>query len=163
LLPLKLWVVNTSVFWVKPKCFQKRIAQTMITADPLLVGTKIVLVDDKSDFRWWAARFLAERGAQVFTAKDAFEALGLFRALHPDLVLTDINLPGRSGVELLADIRSFGPNNGGSIPVAAMTAYRLDPAILRAGFQSVIRKPFTAEQLLETIGQLREGASQLAA
>lgn len=135
----------------------------MITVDPLLVGTKIVLVEDKSDLRWCAARFLAARGAQVFTAKDAFEGLGLIRALHPDLVLTDLNLPGRSGLELLADIRSLGPDNGGSIPVAAMTAYMLDRAILQAGFQSIIRKPFTAEQLLEIIGRLREADSQLAA
>jgi CheY-like chemotaxis protein len=117
----------------------------------LLENIRILIVDDKADFRSLIARFLARHGAQVFAAKNAFEGLRLVREIRPDLVLSDINMPGRSGLEFLADIRSLPADHGRSVPVIAMTAYVLDQAVADAGFQRLIRKPFAPEQLLATI------------
>jgi CheY-like chemotaxis protein len=116
-----------------------------------LENVRILIVDDKPDFRLLIARFLDQYGAQVFAAKGAFEGLRLIRELHPDVVLTDINMPGRSGLEFLADIRGLDPAHGGFVPVIAMTAYVLDQAVVAAGFQRILRKPFAPEQLLTTI------------
>ena len=77
----------------------------------------------------------------------------LVREIRPDLVLSDINMPGRSGLQFLADIRSLGPDRG-KVPVIAMTAYVLDEAVVNAGFESILRKPFIPDQLLATIDLL---------
>jgi CheY-like chemotaxis protein len=116
-----------------------------------LENIRILIVDDKADFRLLTARFLVRHGAQVFAAKNAVEGLRLVREIRPNVVLSDINMPGRSGLEFLADIRNLGPENGGNIPVIAMTAYLLDQAVADAGFQGLLRKPFAPEQLLAAI------------
>jgi CheY-like chemotaxis protein len=116
-----------------------------------LEGIRILVVEDHSDIRLLAARFLAEQGAQVLTAKDAFEGLSLIRTLHPDLVLTDIRMSSRTGLDLLRDIRNLSTDDGGGVPVIAITAYVLDPDIIDADFQGILRKPFTADQLLTAV------------
>lgn len=116
-----------------------------------LEGIRILIVEDHSDIRLLAARFLADQGAQVFTAKDAFEGLMLVRAFHPDLVLTDIRMPNRTGLDLLMDIRNLSTVDGGGIPVIAITAYVLDPEIIDADFQGILRKPFAVDQLLTAV------------
>ncbi|MBV9874905.1 MAG: response regulator [Verrucomicrobia bacterium] len=116
-----------------------------------LDGIRILIVEDHSDIRLLAARFLAERGAQVFTARDAFEGLMSLRAVHPDLVVTDIRMPSRTGLDLLMDIRNLSTDDGGGVPVIAITAYVLDPEIIDADFQGILRKPFTPDQLLNAV------------
>jgi CheY-like chemotaxis protein len=115
-----------------------------------LENIRILIVDDKADFRLVTAHFLFRYGAQVFAAKNAFEGLQLVREIRPDLVLSDINMPGRSGLQFLADIRNREKDRG-KIPVIAMTAYVLDQAVVDAGFESVLRKPFAPGQLLAVI------------
>jgi CheY-like chemotaxis protein len=122
----------------------------MESPHPLLANVRILVVDDKADFRLLTARFLARQGAQVFAAKNAFEGLRLVREIGPDVVLSDINMPGRSGVEFLVDIRNLGPDRR-NVPVIAMTAYILDEAVVDAGFQKILRKPFAPDQLLATV------------
>ena len=116
-----------------------------------LEGFRILVVEDNSDIRLLAARFLAEQGAQVATAENALEGLRLAREINPDLVLTDIRMPNRTGLELLMDIRNLSTDDGGGIPVIALTAYLLDPEIIDADFQGILRKPFTADQLLTAV------------
>jgi len=118
---------------------------------PFLEGIRILVVEDKTDFRLLIAGFLERQGAQVFAARNAFEGLRLFQEIRPEVVLSDINMPGRSGIQLLADIRALGRNDAGSVPVIAMTAYMLDRSLVDAGFQSILRKPFEPDQLLTTI------------
>jgi CheY-like chemotaxis protein len=118
---------------------------------PFLEGIRILIVEDNGDFRLLIAGFLDQHGAQVFPAKNAIEGLRLVREICPDVVLSDINMPGRSGIELLADICALGRNDGGSVPVIAMTAYMLDQSLVDAGFESILRKPFEPDQLLATI------------
>ena len=118
----------------------------------ILENIRILVVEDNSDIRLLIARFLAQQGAQVFAAKNAFEGLRLVREIRPNVVVPDINMPERSGLEFLADIRTLSKNRGDAVPVIAITAYAIDDAILRdAGFHRVLRKPFTPDQLLATI------------
>jgi CheY-like chemotaxis protein len=63
-------------------------------------------------------------------------------------------MPNRDGFELLQDIRSLGPENGGSVPVIAMTAFGRDidrNRTIAAGFKVHLDKPFTPGKLLEAI------------
>jgi CheY-like chemotaxis protein len=79
----------------------------MAVNQPSLQNVKIVLIDDNSGVRLLIARSLAGRGAQVFAAKNAFAGLRLVRKIGPDVVLSDLSMPGRNGFELLADIRAL--------------------------------------------------------
>ena len=87
-------------------------------------------------------------------ARNGFEGLEATKNNRPDLVVSDIAMPGMDGFELLREIRAFGPDTGGSTPVIAMTAlvtYADRARILDAGFQECLPKPFTPDKLLETI------------
>jgi CheY-like chemotaxis protein len=115
---------------------------------------KIVVVDDNSDVRRFVGAFLAHLGANIALAPSAIEALEAIKTYRPDLVLSDISMPGRDGFDLLRDIRALAPDAGGSVPVIAMTALvtRLDGArFLNAGFQAFLPKPFHPDKLVETI------------
>jgi CheY-like chemotaxis protein len=56
-------------------------------------------------------------------ARNAFEGLEAIKNTLPDLVLSDIKMPGKNGFELLEEIRALDPDAGGSVPVIAMSAF----------------------------------------
>jgi CheY-like chemotaxis protein len=114
----------------------------------------IVIVEDDADTRSSLTRFLHRQGAAVFTAANASEGLQAVKEYHPNIVLSDINLPSRDGFELLGDIRALGTEHGGATPIIAMTAISglADPNhMIAAGFQGQLKKPFRPEQLIEEI------------
>ena len=119
-----------------------------------LSNLTIVVVEDHDDARRYLGLFLDRMGANVVVARNAFEGLEAIKNNHPNLVLSDIKMPGMDGFELLREIRALGPNAGGSVPVIAMTAYvtHADRArMLSAGFQACLPKPFTPDKLVKTI------------
>lgn len=114
----------------------------------------IVVVDDNSDVRRFVGGFLAQSGAKIALAQSAIEGLEAIKTYRPDLVLSDISMPGRDGFDLLQDIRALAPDAGGSVPVIAMTALvtHLDGVrFLKAGFQAFLPKPFSPDKLVEII------------
>jgi CheY-like chemotaxis protein len=101
----------------------------------------------------WVCSWIA-RGANVVLARNGFEGLEATKSSHPNLVVSDIQMPGMNGFELLREIRAFGPDAGGSMPVIAITAfvtYADRARILNAGFQACLPKPFTPDKLSEAI------------
>ena len=91
---------------------------------------------------------------EVVLARNGFEGLEATKNSHPNLVVSDIQMPGMNGFELLREIRAFGPEAGGGVPVIAMTAfvtYADRARILNAGFQACLPKPFTPDKLSEAI------------
>jgi CheY-like chemotaxis protein len=119
-----------------------------------LNGLAIVVVEDHDDARRYLDLFLSRSGANVVVARDAFEALEAIKKHRPRLVISDIQMPGKSGVELLREIRALGPDHESAVPVIAMTGI-VSPAVrtrlLNAGFQAYLLKPFGPDRLLETI------------
>ena len=72
------------------------------------------------------------------------------------MVLCDICMPYRDGVELLSDIRALGSSNGGDVPVIAVTGLARDSDQMRglsAAFQALLAKPFTSSSLFEVISE----------
>ena len=119
-----------------------------------LSNLTIVVVEDHDDARRYLGIFLDHLGANVVLARNAFEGLEALKNNRPNMVLSDINMPGMDGFELLREIRALGPQAGGNVPVIAMTALVTHAdrvRILNAGFQSCLPKPFTPDKLLETI------------
>ena len=121
-----------------------------------LSNLTIVVVEDHDDARTSLGLFLKYSGANVVLARNAFEGIEAVKNNRPDLVLSDISMPDRDGLDLLRDIRALGPH-AGSIPVVAITAVvgRVDRSrILEAGFQACLPKPFTVDELMEAISNV---------
>jgi CheY-like chemotaxis protein len=119
-----------------------------------LNNLKIVVVEDHDDARRYLGVFLDRLGAKVVVARNAFEGLKAIKNTHPNMVLSDIAMPGMDGFELLREIRALGTELAGSVPVVAMSAFFTDADcahILDVGFKAYLPKPFTPDKLVETI------------
>jgi DNA-binding NtrC family response regulator len=110
----------------------------------------LLVVDDDAAMREMLASMLEPEGFVVDTAKTADEALERLRDRDYDLVLSDIRMPGRSGIALASDMRDLRART----PVVLMTAFgSLDSAVeaIRAGAFDYITKPFKREAVLVTL------------
>ena len=81
-------------------------------------GSTVLIVEDERTLARAVKLFLTESGYEAEVAGDAEKALELLERLRPDVVFTDVRLPGMSGIELLQKIHEFDP----AIPVIIMTA-----------------------------------------
>ncbi len=119
-----------------------------------LTGIKILVVDDEADARDLMKRVLETREAMVVTAASAAVGLELVERFRPDVVLSDIGMPGIDGYDFIRQVRALGPTRGGAVPAIAVTAFARaedrDRA-LRAGYQSHLPKPMQVFDLIEAI------------
>jgi PAS domain S-box-containing protein len=126
--------------------------------DPdLFTGLKVLVVDDDPDGRDLIARILRECAADVALADSATEALKMFAEFKPDVLVSDIGMPGVDGYELMRRVRGLGPQNRGTIPAAALTALARPEdrtRALLAGFQTHIAKPVDAVELIAAVAAL---------
>jgi PAS domain S-box-containing protein len=88
-----------------------------------LAGLKLLLVDDEEDAREAMRRILQQYGAVVTTAASVREGLELVQHLLPDVLLSDIAMPGEDGFSLIRRVRLLPVDRGGAIPAAALSAY----------------------------------------
>jgi two-component system, cell cycle response regulator len=110
----------------------------------------VLLVDDERFARTVYADYLRAAGYDVEVAQDAEAALGLLRQRRFDVLLTDVILPGSSGLDLLAQAKGLDPN----LEVAVITALdKVDPAVraMKSGASDYLVKPVTPEQLQLTV------------
>jgi CheY-like chemotaxis protein len=137
-------------------------------AEPLpatrLDGVRVLLVEDAEDARELIALLLRERGAQVRAVTNASEAMEDLARSLPDVLVSDIGLPGEDGHMLLKRIRAWAEARDQWIPAIALTAYAgAEDArrAYRAGFQVHLAKPLESELLVESVARLaaRDGAS----
>ena len=121
--------------------------------------TKILVVDDDARVLRSLDRLLTREGYEVETAADGFIALKMFEERAADLVITDINMPGMDGIEVitaLQDLRS-------DVPVIAISAGGLLPSEVllqnadMLGAISSISKPFDVDTLLEAVSRALVG------
>lgn len=130
-----------------------------------LTGTHVLLVDDSPDLLLLISHWLQHAGAEVSIAKSASEALDVLKSAKPDVILSDIGMPGEDGYQLIQKIRALPAEEGGAIPAAAITAYAREEEeqkALAAGFQLHIPKPVVGKTLVEAVLQLRGLAVRLS-
>jgi two-component system chemotaxis response regulator CheY len=112
---------------------------------------RVLVADDSSTMRKIIIRSLQAVGiSQAVEAADGNEAAALFQPGQFDLVLTDWNMPGKTGLELVQEIRSRDPN----VPIIMITTEAEKGRVLQAiqaGVSDYIVKPFTAETLREKL------------
>jgi two-component system NtrC family response regulator len=107
---------------------------------------RILVVDDDESLRWVLQTQLEDMGYAVSTALDGHQAVAVIERDSPALVLTDLKMPGLSGMELLDKIRSEYPE----LPVIIMTAFgTIQSAVeaMRAGAYDYLTKPIDYEEL----------------
>jgi PAS domain S-box-containing protein len=130
---------------------------------PRLDGVRVLVVEDEADARHLLAAVLHKRGALVFMASSAAEALEMLERERPDVLLSDIALQDQDGYELIRKVRSLSPERGGRIPAAALTGYgRLEDRMraLSAGFQLHAAKPVEPAELVAVVASLAGKSSR---
>ena len=124
---------------------------------PRLDGVRVLIVEDEPDARHLLAAVLQKRGAHVFLASSAAEALDMLQRERPDVLLSDIALEDEDGYSLIRKVRSLPQDRGGRIPAAALTGYgRLEDRMraLSAGFQLHAAKPVEPAELVAVVASL---------
>jgi CheY-like chemotaxis protein len=123
------------------------------TLRPARTSAAILVVDDDAAVRSLFHKILSAEGHRVTEAPDGDKALDAFRTGEFDLVITDLVMPGKEGIETIRAIRKLHPN----VKIVAMSGafggeYLKIATLL--GAQSVLPKPISKEALLETVRQL---------
>jgi len=110
------------------------------------MADRVLVVDDQASMREFLEIMLSQSGYEVRTAGSGEEAFKMYRDEQPDLVLTDVKMPGMSGLELIREIHALDP----AAPVIAITAFACaDDAVqaVKEGAFDYISKPFQVEDL----------------
>jgi two-component system, cell cycle response regulator DivK len=116
---------------------------------------RIVVADDKASSRELVRTILDQLGYEVEEAEDGIKALEAIRSDPPDLVLLDLQMPGLTGHEVLAHLRT--DERFARLPVVALTASAMAgdrDAALAAGFTSYLSKPVSLSLLRSEVQRL---------
>jgi signal transduction histidine kinase/ActR/RegA family two-component response regulator len=127
---------------------------------PALDGIKVLAVDDEADARHLLAAVLERCGAEVRACGSAAEALAALEEYEPDILVSDIGMPGEDGYSLITRLRALEAERGGRIPAVALTAYaRVEDRLraLSAGYNMHVPKPVEPAELAVVIASLTQG------
>ena len=130
-----------------------------------LDGVTALVVDDDPDSRNFLRELLARQGLTVFSAASADEAMETFDRLRPDVLVSDIAMPGEDGYDLIRRVRARSEHEGGRTPAVALTAYvRIEDqrAAIAAGYDRHISKPVDVTELVTVVAELAHPVSSPA-
>ncbi|MCT0204818.1 PAS domain-containing protein [Synechococcus sp. CS-602] len=146
---VKLPLLKAHIKEQQPKPSQKR------TLD--LTGIRLLIIDDDPDSRDLLDFILDQAGAESISVSTAAEFFPALESFQPDVVVSDIGMPEIDGYTLLKKVRSLSPEQGGQVPMIALTAYAGEvdrQRAITAGFEKHITKPIEPDQLVVTIADL---------
>ena len=124
---------------------------------PRLDGVRVLVVDDAPAVRDVVTHILSQDGAKVTAVGSAEEALAALQWERPDVLLSDLAMPGKGGYWLIGQVRALPPERGGVTPAAALTAFsgpEHRASVLRAGFQLHVEKPIGLDALVDVVATL---------
>jgi CheY-like chemotaxis protein len=124
-----------------------------------LAGVRALFVDDDADTRALIVMMLTHGGVEVRTAVSTPEALAACDEWRPDVLISDIGMPGEDGYALMKKLRARESKRGGHIPAIALTAYGRQEERLRAlsvGYEYYIPKPVEPAELLAVVASLTD-------
>jgi PAS domain S-box-containing protein len=122
----------------------------------LLSGLHVLLVDDDPDTLELVTTALSRRQATVTAVASASEAIEAIKANRPDVLISDIAMPGEDGYDLIGSVRSLAAEQLNSIPAVAITAYAKAEdreRALAAGFQIYLAKPVELNELISVVAR----------
>jgi PAS domain S-box-containing protein len=149
-----------STFTVELPSLRERPIPVVAAESPspaLLQGLTVLVVDDQEDARELMRIVLGRCGATVVAAESTATALEALDRCLPDVILSDLEMPGEDGFSLIRKVRARSPERGGAVPAAALTAYaRTEDRVhsLRAGFHRHVPKPVQPDELAEIVASL---------
>jgi signal transduction histidine kinase len=132
-------------------------SQVSLRYQHTLTGLRVLVVDDAADARRMISAVLTHWGAEVRTSASAREALEVLEEWKPDVLVSDIGMPGEDGYDLIQRVRALAADRGGRIPAAALTAYAREEdrkRVLAAGYQMHVAKPVGPAELISTVADL---------
>ncbi|MBD2536069.1 response regulator [Nostoc flagelliforme FACHB-838] len=144
-------------------CFNSYLEETVLlvqvpqSQSPSVNGLRVQVVDSNDDSLCIVRFIFEDSQAKIKTATSVDNAIEVIEEWKPDVVISDIGMPGKDGYSLIRFIRNKEALDGGFLPAVALTSY-VYPGYLNtaidAGFQSVICKPFEPQELVATVAQL---------
>ncbi len=123
----------------------------------LLQGTSVLVVDDEADAREALVELLVRYGADVRSAASVTEAMAALSTHLPDVLVSDLGMPGMDGYELIRRVRLLPANAGGLLPSLAVSGYATPEhrrKVIRTGFQKYLEKPVAAAELVSEVARL---------
>jgi signal transduction histidine kinase/ActR/RegA family two-component response regulator len=144
------------------------VAATLAAVDDFtaLRGVRVLVVDDAADARELLVTVLEQYGAEAVAVGSAADALEAVRRQPPDVLVSDIGMPGESGYALVRRLRALPRHAGGNVPALALSAYARDDdsqQALRAGFQLHLGKPVEPARLAAAVAALAARTADPAA
>jgi signal transduction histidine kinase/CheY-like chemotaxis protein len=124
-----------------------------------LEGIKVLVVDDDDDARSLLGHILVERGAAIAEAGSASAAFREVERFRPDVIVSDIAMPGGDGYGLIRAVRALSPDRGGKTPAIAVTAHARQSdgeRAFAAGFNAHLAKPVDLTRLMTLVAGLCE-------
>ena len=128
----------------------------------ILDGLRVLVIDDEQDARELLTIALTQSGAEVRTAGTVKDALEILNQWNPNVLVSDIGMPGQNGYDLIRTVRAQEPEKGRTIPALALTGYASaeDAARARAaGYQTHMAKPVAPSDLVAAVASLATEAS----
>ena len=123
----------------------------------VLDGVTLLVVDDEADARDALVGLLERYGAQVRPAASVAEAMAALSASVPDVLISDLGMPGEDGYELIRRVRLLPAEAGGRLPSLAVSAYATDEhrrKVMSTGFQKHLEKPVAPAELVTEVARL---------
>ena len=133
-------------------------SENRIIPHPVHLPQNVLVIDDDTMLLDVIKEMLERNGMNCTTCATSKEVVKAMRGKDYDLLLSDIQMPGTNGFDLLTLLRNSNIGNSRSIPVVAMTARgdRDKEAFLHAGFTDYIYKPFSSSELLSLLSMIRK-------
>jgi CheY-like chemotaxis protein len=125
----------------------------------VLRGLRVLVVEDDMDIRELLIAVLADAGAVVESAESAAQGLNAVACFHPQLLVSDIGMPGEDGYSFIRRVRALGAHAGGDIPSIALTAFSSvtdREKALGAGFTVHLSKPIDPIDLVCAVKDLAQ-------
>jgi CheY-like chemotaxis protein len=130
-------------------------AAVPLNSSSRLGGVRVLVVDDEPDVRYLVTEVLMRDGAKVTAVASAEEALATLQGERPDVLLSDLVMPGRGGYWLIGQVRALPRQRGGTTPAVAVTGQTGQRAgVLGAGFQFYVPKPIDVEARISAVATL---------
>ena len=122
-----------------------------------LTGLRVLLVDDDPDALNILSMVFGRDGAEVLRAESAVEAFDILRTERPDVIVSDVGMPGEDGHDFLRRVRSLSADSGGQTPAIALTAFaqpRDEHLAREAGFNAYFAKPADPGDIVASVASL---------
>ncbi len=129
-----------------------------------LTDLRVLVVDDEPDTRELLTIALTHSGAEVRVAATVSAALDILDEWKPDVLVSDIGMPGEDGYDLIRAVRALESAKGGAIPAVALTGYASPEDVTRArdaGYQTHMAKPVAPSELAVTVAKLAGNDGQI--